>query len=75
MAFYHVGSCSCPMGCCDCYPDSELEQVWLDNRTGEIFLSNHKQQDAYVDGNNFEREPWWLTEYIETGKWIYLGRL
>lgn len=27
MAFYHVGSCSCPMGCCDCGSDNTTSKT------------------------------------------------
>ena len=55
MAFYHVGQCDCPVGCCDCgedVPRKSLTEKLTDSlnealRTVKEIEENKKNQDQY----------------------------
>lgn len=54
MAFYHVGGCSCPIGCCDCGDNSpqKTEEQLLKDKVSDLFSEIErykKRRDEYRD--------------------------
>lgn len=78
MAFYHVGSCNCPVGCCDCgEPDLRKDHLWWDEKHEVIFCNKWTLKDyKYWKGvEDIMENPHWLINYIESHRWTYLGLL
>lgn len=65
MAFYHVNSCSCPVGCCDCgsTPGENEVALWYNAEEDTLFHSSWTPE---------KRNPEWLHENIISGKWVLL---
>ena len=80
MAWYHVGNCSCPVGCCDCgEPDNSPIQLWWDEKHEVIFENKWTMKDydyyKFINDTLGVKPRSWLVEWIESGKWTYLGEL
>lgn len=75
MAWYHVNSCDCPIGCCDCGPERPAK-IWTED---ELNKKNAFVYYAYnpffnleeIIGTDERRKP----SYHKTWKFIYLGKL
>lgn len=68
MAFYHVGDCSCPEGCCDCgvvyppiAPKSARTRRWILYRSS--FREYHVQEDWKTPFKELEKLPHYITTF------------
>ena len=76
MAFYHVGSCSCPAGDCWCGPESTTGQLDALNRY--VYFYSHQDEKEYDHIRGFFRKlyPHEIARYRKIKvKIVYLGEL
>ncbi len=53
MAFYHVGGCDCPMGCCDCGIPTTVKNKFVVEATSKRFKIT--QSTGYIDRDAAKR--------------------
>lgn len=77
MAFYHVGSCSCPIGCCDCGPSPTEKEKTEKELVEEMrkYLKPYEFTALYKDlvgekrthkkyPANFRSSPHWRKAFV-----------
>mgnify|MGYP001436799576 CR=1 FL=1 len=60
MAFYHVGGCDCPVGCCDCGSTSESKKITHPYDT-ESAAARLKYKDTSARGFGKETPHKWIS--------------
>lgn len=74
MAWYHVGSCDCPIGCCDCGDTRDrYVHIFYHEKSDQLFIFTDKKigtQMIYID--SFHEDKTVMTddeiEAIEHGR-------
>jgi len=77
MAWYHVGNCSCPVGCCDCGPTPEpriYTEEELNARNRHVWYTYNPEYlycEDMIVGTEERHKP----DYHKSWKFLYLGKL
>jgi len=64
MAWYHVGSCDCPIGCCDCGTTytHKVHYYWRGNKEWKVRLAESKEEANAILWDYWESERTYAKE-------------
>ena len=64
MAWYHVGSCDCPVGCCDCGTvyTHKVHYFWRPRKQWSVQLASSKEEATNMMWSIWENERTYAKE-------------